>query len=198
MPARILSQSLIVDQALALIDEAGLDGFSIRKLGARLGVEPMALYHHFPSRPAVLAAVAARVLAAAPLPAVDGGWRGWCGQAARGFRAAVLAHPATFPLLAARAGDEEAPLFLAQTRVLTAAGFPVTEATRFAHILNAFLLGAVGTEIAAAARAVPGKVCSGFPSGTATEQKSSSHGVFERGLIMLFDGIQRALQNRAP
>ncbi|MBN9576941.1 MAG: helix-turn-helix transcriptional regulator, partial [Alphaproteobacteria bacterium] len=73
-----------MDQALALIDEAGLDGFSIRKLGARLGVEPMALYHHFPSRPAVLAAVAARVLAAAPLPAVDGGWRGWCGQAARG------------------------------------------------------------------------------------------------------------------
>src|SRR5512139_2076634 len=45
-----LTPALIVEAALAEIDAKGLDGFSMRGLGTALGVEAMALYHHFPSK----------------------------------------------------------------------------------------------------------------------------------------------------
>ena len=44
-PAARLNEETVVDAALALIAERGLDGLSMRALGERLGVEAMSLYH---------------------------------------------------------------------------------------------------------------------------------------------------------
>lgn len=41
-----LSVSRIAEEALALVDEKGADAFSLRAVAQRLGVTPMALYHH--------------------------------------------------------------------------------------------------------------------------------------------------------
>ena len=41
-----LSRERIAQAALALIDRVGVEGCSMRRLGAELGVEAMALYHH--------------------------------------------------------------------------------------------------------------------------------------------------------
>ncbi len=43
----------IVTTALTFIEEEGLEAFSTRKLGARLGLQAMSLYHYFPSREAL-------------------------------------------------------------------------------------------------------------------------------------------------
>ena len=56
-----LSRDLIVEQAFALIDEAGLEAFSLRALGRRLQASPMALYTYFPSKDALVDAVFARM-----------------------------------------------------------------------------------------------------------------------------------------
>jgi TetR/AcrR family tetracycline transcriptional repressor len=40
----------VIDGALALVDEEGLDGLTIRRLAQRLGVTPMALYWHFKNK----------------------------------------------------------------------------------------------------------------------------------------------------
>ncbi|MCO5974790.1 TetR family transcriptional regulator [Actinoallomurus soli] len=45
-----LSRETVVDGALALVDEEGLDGLTIRRLAQRLGVTPMALYWHFKNK----------------------------------------------------------------------------------------------------------------------------------------------------
>ncbi|MCO6009062.1 TetR family transcriptional regulator [Actinoallomurus purpureus] len=45
-----LSRETVVDGALALADEEGLDGLTIRRLAQRLGVTPMALYWHFKNK----------------------------------------------------------------------------------------------------------------------------------------------------
>src|SRR4029450_12817133 len=45
-----LTRERVLASALALIDEGGLAGFSIRSLGAALGCEPMSIYHYFPSK----------------------------------------------------------------------------------------------------------------------------------------------------
>ncbi len=172
-PPATLSKSAIATAALALIDEAGLESFSTRKLGVRLGVEAMALYHHFPSKKLLGDWVAASLRSQVPLPPGDLGWRSWLGQAARGWRAMALAHSNAFPLLLAHPANEEDELFAGQCRVLADAGLSQQEAARTARIVSAFVTGAVQQEIADP----PGGV-----------------GVFERGLVMVFDGIAKSLQ----
>src|SRR6476620_6382468 len=41
-----LTREMIIDKALALIEQDGLENLSTRALGKRLGVQAMALYHH--------------------------------------------------------------------------------------------------------------------------------------------------------
>jgi AcrR family transcriptional regulator len=45
-PGEPLTRQRVLDAALHLIDREGLEGFSMRKLGAMLGVEAMSLYNH--------------------------------------------------------------------------------------------------------------------------------------------------------
>lgn len=56
-----LSRETVVDGALALIDAEGLEGLTIRRLAARLGVTPMALYWHFKNKEQLLDGVADRL-----------------------------------------------------------------------------------------------------------------------------------------
>lgn len=46
MSKKILSRELIVSETFKMIDENGLDAFSIRKLATKLGVQPSSLYNH--------------------------------------------------------------------------------------------------------------------------------------------------------
>jgi TetR/AcrR family tetracycline transcriptional repressor len=46
MAKRPLTRGRILRAAFALIDRDGLDALSMRRLGAALGVEAMALYRH--------------------------------------------------------------------------------------------------------------------------------------------------------
>jgi AcrR family transcriptional regulator len=76
-----LTVDAIVDAACELIAEAGLAGLSMRRLGAALGVDPMAVYHHVPNKRELLSLVMARTVGAMALPAADAPWdvrvRGW-------------------------------------------------------------------------------------------------------------------------
>lgn len=49
-----LSKRVIIDTAMALVDEKGIEAFSMRQLASRLGVNPMAVYHHLKNKQAVL------------------------------------------------------------------------------------------------------------------------------------------------
>ena len=70
-PREPLSRGRIELAALDLIEEEGLENFSTRKLGERLGCEAMSIYHHFPSKSHLLNALLDRVLVAQPLPPRD-------------------------------------------------------------------------------------------------------------------------------
>lgn len=52
----------VTETALRLLDEVGLPDLSMRRLATELGVQPSALYWHFDSKQALLAAVADRIL----------------------------------------------------------------------------------------------------------------------------------------
>jgi AcrR family transcriptional regulator len=77
-----LSVDAIVDAACAIIDESGLRGLSMRRLGEALGVDPMAVYHHVGDKRRLLAQVMARVVGGMAVPeATNATWetrvRGW-------------------------------------------------------------------------------------------------------------------------
>lgn len=64
----------VVARALAVLDDHGLADLTMRRLGAELGVQPSALYHHFVNKQALLAAVADEILARGARPLPDTGW----------------------------------------------------------------------------------------------------------------------------
>ncbi|WP_345750030.1 TetR family transcriptional regulator [Microbacterium rhizophilus] len=82
----------IVDTALRLLEETGLPDLSMRRLAAALGVQPSALYWHFENKQSLLAAVADRIVAAAPaVPATSDG-HARVTAVAFAVRDALLAH----------------------------------------------------------------------------------------------------------
>ena len=56
-------RSDVLAHAVTLLDTHGLAALTMRRLGAELGVQPSAIYHHFASKQALLAAVADEILA---------------------------------------------------------------------------------------------------------------------------------------
>jgi TetR/AcrR family transcriptional regulator, tetracycline repressor protein len=98
-----LTRERIERTALAMIDEGGLDRLTMRRLGARLGVEAMSLYKHVAGKEAILDGVRERLLAdfAEALPDdPPAGWRDDLARFARAYRALGRAHPEAFVLLA--------------------------------------------------------------------------------------------------
>ncbi len=91
MARKGLSKKAVVDAAFALADSDGLEALTMRRLGARLGVEAMSLYNHVPSRRELLDAIADRVWAAADTPSA--------------LAAALAAHPWVLELPTARPGE---------------------------------------------------------------------------------------------
>jgi AcrR family transcriptional regulator len=120
-----LSRQSIVAAAIALIERDGPEALTMRRLGARLGVEAMALYHHFAGRDELLAAIADELLA--PLDKLDRveDWRGACRRFATALRDVAVEHPATFRLVGLQPLDSASALRPVEQLmgVLLASGF---------------------------------------------------------------------------
>lgn len=100
-----LTQASIVAAALELIDREGLDQLSMRKLGRALGVEAMALYHHFPNKTALLDEVVAAIAPEPPDPTGD--WREDLAALSHQYRDMVNAHPNLLPVHLSRPSRHE-------------------------------------------------------------------------------------------
>ena len=102
-----LSRDRIVAPAIDFIDEHGLPGLTMRRLGEALGVEAMSLYRYVPGRENLLDAVVAALTAQLEFdPEVrhvpDAGWEDFLVRLAHGVRRVALSHPKVFPLVASR------------------------------------------------------------------------------------------------
>ena len=132
-----LSKAAVVERALALADELGLEALTIRRLAQELGVTPMALYWHFRSKEELLAGLGDRVWAEIDVdidPAAD-----WPAQL-RGLLESLVqmlrAHPSASQLLLA--GEKmhgEASIMATETAlaVLRRAGFGPEQASEIAR-----------------------------------------------------------------
>lgn len=97
--SRGLDPMIIAETAVALMDEAGPEGFSLRKLGARVGCDPMAVLYHFGSKEGLERAMADRLNARLVVPNRARPWRERLLGLARQYRDLAARHPHSFPLL---------------------------------------------------------------------------------------------------
>ncbi len=90
-----LTRPSVIAAALKMLDEVGLDAFSVRRLAVELGVRSPALYWHFRNKQDLLDGMADAIVVAAGMgPPRDGeSWSEWLTRRARAYRKSVLAHP---------------------------------------------------------------------------------------------------------
>ncbi len=129
-PQRPLNRDVILDGAVALIEREGPAALSMRRLGATLGVEGMAIYHHFDGRDELLAAIGDRLLRPLREPEGSDDWREACRRFATALRDIAVAQPATFQLLGLQPFDTPVSLEAVERLlgVLVAHGFGPAEA----------------------------------------------------------------------
>ncbi|MFE6282182.1 TetR/AcrR family transcriptional regulator [Streptomyces sp. NPDC057877] len=160
-----LSRERVLASALDLVDREGLSALSMRRLGAELGVEAMALYRYAASKDALLDGLVEALyleleqrLAAAPADAADAGapeWRTGLHRVARATYDVCLAHPRAVPLLSTRmlaVPLARRPLAVLKDheRVFALLGQAGLDGARAATVFRAFtawLLGYVSVEL---------------------------------------------------
>jgi AcrR family transcriptional regulator len=149
MPDRGLTERRIAEAALALVDEEGVDGLSIRKLGQRLDMAAMSIYTYVSDRDSVLEAVAQLLLAEIEVPADDLDWRETTIRVMRSVRSVGLRHPKAAPLInrfPPRTPDALAFLEVA-FRAFRRAGVDDATTARCYRALAAYSMGTLDVEL---------------------------------------------------
>lgn len=143
-----LKREKIVSTALALVDRDGLNALSMRRLGAELGVDPMAVYYHIPNKQALLDAIVEAVMAGIDLsvdhpedPAEER-----ILSAAHAYLDAMLAHVNALPIVLSRGPATAAALRPVELLigVLRDAGLPPAEAFAGMNAIAAAVRGIAG------------------------------------------------------
>jgi AcrR family transcriptional regulator len=139
-----LTRDAILDAALALLDRHGLAGLSMRRLGAALGVEAMSLYHHIPSKDALLDGLHERILVSLePPPPQARHWQAFARHQAHALHRVLLAHPHAIPLFATRPAATPAAIARLERylEVLIGAGFGPLDALSIVQLVAQLVVG---------------------------------------------------------
>ncbi|MDH5519199.1 MAG: TetR/AcrR family transcriptional regulator C-terminal domain-containing protein [Acidimicrobiia bacterium] len=197
-----LSRELIARTALELIDNDGLDGLSMRKLGSALGVEAMSLYHYIDNKEDLLNAIVDNLYGEIELPSDIPGddWERAFRLALHSFHDVLLRHPASLELFTTRqasSGNALTVMSWAFDRCRLAGLDPEQAANTF-HFCVAFVLGHAATELGMMSRietneeiTLPagGGMSPGFQAFLDHIAASGNAKVFEFGLEMLFASL---------
>ncbi|MDT0543831.1 MULTISPECIES: TetR/AcrR family transcriptional regulator C-terminal domain-containing protein [Streptomyces] len=159
-----LDRAQVVDTALRLLNEVGLEGLTLRRIAKELNVQAPALYWHFKNKQALLDEMATamyREMAAESAPPAAT-WQERVAGAQRALRRALLSYRdgakvfsgSHFTDTSHAAGQDE------HLRALIAAGFTPGTAARASFIAYAFTLGFVIEE--QAVEPMPGERAEGY------------------------------------
>lgn len=147
-----LERETVVRVALALLNDVGFDGVTVRRLAERLGVQNPALYWHFKNKQELLNRMAEVMLAQAfaridQSPEAEA-WAEWLADIARRLRRAVLSYRDGARVLATAdlRGSQQLIVMDLAIQVLTTAGFDLQAALVSVVTLFDYTLGAAFEE----------------------------------------------------
>ena len=142
-------QPEILDAALAIADERGLDALSMRAVAERVGVTPMALYGYFRNKDELLDGLVGQLLAS--LVPEDPGrtWEERLGAIAWATRRLAREHPSVFPLLLFRSSVTPDGVRVVDLiyQALIDAGVPDADVPRIERLVTTFVMGFALSEV---------------------------------------------------
>jgi AcrR family transcriptional regulator len=203
-----LSRERVLQAALGLADEDGVEGVSMRRLGLVLGVEAMSLYKHIADKEAILDGIADLVMEEVEVPSPDLDWRTAVRRSAISAHEALRRHPWAGMVLESRLNPGPARLryLEAVVGVLRVAGFDTATVARAFMALDSHTYGFTMQELAmpfaadsAGAMTVAEELsarvfANGYPNLAAMAELAMSGAQlldFEFGLDLLLDGLER-------
>ena len=139
MPQANLDRQTVVCAALRLLDRVGIEGLTVRKLAAELGVQAPALYWHFKSKQQLLDEMASTAFIDAVreygMPSTEANWEEWTLEFGKLLRKMLLRYRDGARMLSGRYLTDSGIFETMETalRKLTSAGFLLPNAT---HGLN--------------------------------------------------------------
>jgi AcrR family transcriptional regulator len=206
-----LTRQRVLEAAVDLADDSGIESLTMRKLGQALGVEAMSLYHHVAGKDALLDGMVDLVFAEIELPVAGTGWKPAMRRRARSARAALRRHPWAIALMESRGTPGPANLrhHDAVIGCLRAAGFSVALTAHAYSLLDAYIYGfalqeatlpfTTPEETAEVAQSImAASPVDAFPHLTELAvqhvlQPGYDYGdEFEFGLDLILDGLERA------
>ncbi|HEY9630726.1 MAG TPA: TetR/AcrR family transcriptional regulator C-terminal domain-containing protein [Coleofasciculaceae cyanobacterium] len=131
-----LSRERILDAALRLADEGGLESLSMRKLAQELSVKAMSLYNYVTNKDDLLDAIVDRVVSEIEVPSLESDWQLAMRRRATSAHAVLLRHPWATMAIVSRVNVGSAMLHYVDATLgcLREAGFSVEMAD---HAWNA-------------------------------------------------------------
>ncbi|GII78175.1 TetR family transcriptional regulator [Sphaerisporangium rufum] len=217
-----LSRDQIVREAMALLDQEGMDALSMRKLGARLGSGATSLYWHVANKDELLELVLDQVYAEAWTGGLAAdGWRDTVAVLAYGLRGAMLKHPWVVTLIGSMPSLGPNAMAAVDTlvRTLSTAGFSPEELDYAVAAVMSYTIGATTPEaswinsrgrqeygmddwvesmkpqVRVAAAAYP-ELLARFEAHAPDDLDRSRQLSFDFGLMALLDGLDARLHGR--
>jgi TetR/AcrR family tetracycline transcriptional repressor len=152
-PGPALDQARIVESALALLDEAGIDDLSMRSLAAKLGVKAASLYWHVRDKDELLCLLADEICRPIREPDRKEHWQKRIGNLGGEYRRVLLAHRDAARVVAntgGRLGPQRLRLAEMVLAILLDAGLSHSDAAHAGLLLNDFVVMFVLRETAIA------------------------------------------------
>lgn len=138
-----LTRERVLQTAVRRADEGGIESLSMRKLGQELGVEAMALYHHFANKDDLVDGMVDLVFSEIELPPSNGDWRTAMRRRAIAVRDALLRHRWAVGLMESRRRPGPANLRHHDAVIgnLRAGGFDIGMAAHAYSVLDSYIYG---------------------------------------------------------
>lgn len=138
-----LDPEKVLATACGVINAEGVNALTMRRLGAELGVVPMAVYNHFKDRDALLDAVAENALGQIAARDRRGGWRARLDAMIRDLRDLAIEHPHEYAVALSRPNKPLAAmqLMFEAMDALREAGLSQASAVHWYHTFVILLQG---------------------------------------------------------
>jgi AcrR family transcriptional regulator len=138
-----LTRERVLQAAIRRADEGGIESLSMRKLGQELGVEAMALYHHFANKEDLIDSMIDLVFGEIGLLPSGSDWRTAMRQRAIAVRDALVRHRWAIGLMESRRRPGPANLRHHDAVIgsLRAGGFDIVMAAHAYSLLDSYIYG---------------------------------------------------------
>jgi AcrR family transcriptional regulator len=138
-----LNRERVLRAAVELADREGVEGLSMRRLSAELGVVPMALYKHVANKDELLDGMIDVVVAEIDPPRTDTDWKTAVRERILSARRALLRHPWASRVMESRTSPTPTVMSYMDSMIamFTAGGFSIDLVHHVMHAMGSRLMG---------------------------------------------------------